>query len=112
MGINPGPMTVAQYELRSIAAWENAWAEYEGEGRDVAAMGYYPIRAYFVDDALVVAITDEFRHNFITCYHEHFDNGHLASCGNVGDLRLDYLEYLDFQEQGGMIRNLTRIRGV
>jgi hypothetical protein len=71
-------MTETQYAVRSEAV-TNAWGEYEGEGWDVQAGAYNPLRAYFVDNALVIAITDTFRRDFITCYHEHFGQDHATS---------------------------------
>src|SRR5947207_13583833 len=66
-------MTATEYETRSQDAVANAWAEYEGEGRNVQLAEYYPAAAYFVDEDLVVAVTDPFKREFITCYHEHLD---------------------------------------
>jgi hypothetical protein len=110
-----GTMTEAQYEQPSQQSVANAWGEYEGEGRDVQGRAYYPPAAYYVDDELVVAITDVFRHGFITCYHEHFGYRHNTSPAagmSVGQRQLRYRQHLQQEEQGGMIRNVTRIRGV
>ncbi len=115
LGITGRSMTEPEYEQRSINAFNNAWAEYEGEGRNVAARAYYPPSAYFVDDELVVAITDIGRNKFLTCYHEHFDRPHGVDPGqsaSVGQKRFRYREHLRYEEQGKMIRNLRRIRGV
>ena len=93
----------------------NAWAEYEGRGRDVQAGAYYPQAAYFVDDDLVVAITDVARQSFLTCFHEHFNKAHGIDPGrsaSVGQRRLRYIQQLNWDEKGGMIRNLKRIRNV
>jgi hypothetical protein len=115
LGVVGRPVSEAEYEQRSEDAVANAWAEYEGEGRDVQGQTYYPLAAYYVDDALVVAITDTFRRDFNTCYHEHFGRRHstsLAAGMSVGQCRLRYKQHLAQEEQGGMIRNVTRIRGV
>jgi hypothetical protein len=104
-------MTEQEYEQRSLAAYHNAWGEYEGEGRNVAAQSYYPPAAYFVDDDLVVAITDLARNLFQTCYHEHFNRRH-GPMPSLGQRRLLYRQQLRWDEQGKMIRNVRRIRNV
>lgn len=115
LGIVGSTMTESQYDLRAYEAVDNAWGEYEGEGRDVQAREYTELRAYYVDDDLVVAITDGFRNEFVTCFHEHFDRPHGVDPGGgatVGQKRLRYKERLKIDEQGKAIRNLKRIRGV
>jgi hypothetical protein len=115
MGIAGRQMTEAEYATRSQAAVVNAWAEYEGRGRDVQAGAYYPPAVYFVDDDLVVAITDMARQSFLTCFHEHFNKPHGIDPGrsaSVGQRRLRYIQQLNWDEKGGMIRNLKRIRNV
>lgn len=114
LGINGRPMTQSQYELRADDAVANAWGEYEGEGWDVQNREYNGLRAYYVDDDLVVAITDSGRSEFVTCFHEHFDRPHGVDPGpgaTVGQKRLRYKERLRIDEQGKVIRNLKRIQG-
>jgi hypothetical protein len=108
-------MTEDEYDRRSADAVSDAWAEYEAEGWDVAGRTFYPLAAYFVDDDLVVAITDTFRRDFRTCYHEHFRYNHADSPAlgmTAGERRLCYREHLKVREQGKLIRNVKRIRGV
>jgi hypothetical protein len=115
LGIVGRAMTEPEYEQRSDLAFNHAWAEYEGEAWNVAGRYYNPASAYFVDDALVVAITDSFRNDFLTCYHEHFSRPHGVVPGpgaSVGQRQLRYRQHLQQEEQGGLIRNLQRIRGV
>ncbi len=115
LGITGRPMTKTQYEHRAEDAFLNAWAEFEGEGWNVAARQYYSPSAYFVDDDLVVAITDVPRHKFRTCFHEHFGRPHGADPGpgvSVGQRQLRYRQHLQHEEQGKLVRNLKRIRGV
>jgi hypothetical protein len=115
MGINGRDMSEAEYEQRSQEAVAKSWAEYEGEGRHVAASAYYPPAAYFVDDDLVVAISDTLRNTFQTCYHEHFSRPHGLVPGPSASLaqrQLRYRQKLQWDENGGLIRNLRRIRGV
>ena len=57
--INGRTMTEREYEDRSDQTYHNAWAEFEGEGRNIGAGEYYARSVYFVDDDLVVAITDD-----------------------------------------------------
>jgi hypothetical protein len=107
-------MTELEYDFRAEAAFDDAWGEYEGESRDVRNGTYTQLRAYFVDDDLVVAITDGFRNDFVTCFHEHFNYPHGVDPGagaTVGQKRLRYKEGLKIDEQGKFIRNLKRIRG-
>lgn len=112
--INPRAMTELEYEERSEQAVANAWGQYRGEGRDIASGEYNDEAVYFVDDDLVVAITDVSESDFITCFHEHFSRQHVrpATIGTVGQRRLRYKEHLQFDEQGGLIRKVRRIRGV
>ena len=115
LAIDGRDITEAEYEQRSQAAVTNSWGEYEGEGRDVEAGRYYPAAAYFVDDDLVVAITDLGRREFLTCYHEHFNRPHGVVPGpnaSAGQRRLRFIQQLNWDEQGKMIRNLRRIRNV
>jgi hypothetical protein len=112
--INPRTMSELKYKERSEQVVANAWGKYRGEGRNIARGEYYDEAMYFVDDDLVVAITDVSGCDFITCFHEHFGRRHVspASIGTVGQRRLQYKEHLQFDEQGGLIRNVRRIRGV
>jgi hypothetical protein len=115
LGLVGRVMRESEYELRSEAAFTNSWAEYEGEGRDVQTGDYYDRAAYFVDDVLVVAITDTFRREFITCYHKHFRKPHGVDPRpgmTVGQLQLRYRDWLKDAEKGKLIRKLRRIRGV
>lgn len=99
LGIVGRDMTEQEYEQRSLAAFHNAWGEYEGEGRNVAARAYYPSGAYLVDDDLVVTITDPSRNIFHTCYHEHFNRPH-DPMPSVGQRRLLYRQQLRWDEIG------------
>jgi hypothetical protein len=108
-------MTEAEYEQRSRAAVTNAWAEFEGEGGKASEHGYYDAAAYFVDDDLIVTITDITRTKFHTCYHEHFDRKHASSPAvgmTLGQRRLRYLQQLKHDKRGKMIVNFRPIRGV
>jgi hypothetical protein len=107
-------MTPTQYEDRSLEAVEHAWAEYEGDHKDRATGEYCGMRAYFVDNDLVVAVTDTFRHDFITCFHEHFDYPHGVKPGpgvQPGDRQIAYRVMLQADERGQFIRKVRRLRG-
>jgi hypothetical protein len=115
LGIIGQTMTESQYEMRTDDAVTNAWGEYEGEGWDVSRREYSEARAYYVDNDLVVAVTDSFRNEYITCFHEHFDHPHGVIPGagaTEGQKQLRYIDRLKFDEQGGAIRNVKRIRGL
>jgi len=115
MGIAGRDMTEAEMEQRSQDVVANAWGEYEGEGRNVQQMSYYPPAAYYVDDDLVVAITDQPRQEFQTCYHEHFSRPHGVEPPpgtSLAQRQLRYVQKLNWDEKGGMIRNVNRIRNV
>jgi hypothetical protein len=111
LGIVGRDMTEQEYEQRSHAAFQNAWGEYEGEGRNVAGQCYYPHAAYFVDDDLAVAITDLARNRFHTCYHEHFNRRH-GPMPSLGQRKFLYVQQLRWDELGKMILNVRRIRNV
>jgi hypothetical protein len=105
-------MGLEQYRSRSCYAVEHAWAVYEGEGRDVEGRVYYHRAAYFIDDDLMVAITDTYRETFITCYHEHLNYSHEHSLGwTAGRRQIEFRKHLLKQEQFRMIRKVRRIRG-
>jgi hypothetical protein len=117
LGLPPGStMTESQYEVRSLDAVTGAWGEYEGEGRDRRTGEWKEARAFFVDQDLVVAITDGFRRTFITCFHEHFDYPHGVVPGpgaSLGDRQLAYIAMLKKDNvQLGFIRRLKPIRGL
>lgn len=114
LSITGRTMREDEYEQRSEKVVAASWAEYEGQGRDVEAQRYYDPAAYFVDDDLVIAITDTFRRQFITCFHEHFGRKHAraAVIATAGQRQLRYREHLKFEEQGRLIINVKRIRGV
>jgi hypothetical protein len=109
-------MSQAEYEARSVRAVTTSWLEYEAQSHDSILSGYQQPRAYFVDGDLVVAITEETRSRFVTCYHEHFYSRralHGNNPGNTASLaqrRLRYLENLRYKEKGGVIINLRIIR--
>lgn len=114
-GVNPPPITKEQYRQRSLDAVVAAWAEFEAEGRDFEVGGYREARAYYVDDDLVVAVTDVNRREFYTCYHEHFDGSHQPSDksdGAIGNRQLKYRRKLGTDIRGGVIRRFKPIRGV
>ncbi len=77
----------------------------------MAAQTYYPRAAYFVDDDLVVAITDLARGLFHTCFHEHFNRRH-GPMPSLGQRQLLYRQHLRWDELGKMILNVRRIRNV
>ena len=73
LAITGRPVTVEEYRDRSVRAVTGAWCEYEAQGRDFERSAYLPARVSYVDDDLVVAVTDLARTRFVTCFHEHFD---------------------------------------
>lgn len=105
-------MTESQYELRSLDAVAKAWLIFEGEGRDIETREYNENRKYFVDDDLVVAITDSFARDFVTCFHEHFDSASHAAAGiasmSVAQRRMRYEKHLKDAEMGQLIRNVRK----
>jgi hypothetical protein len=112
LGINGRTMSASEYELRSQDAVANAWGKYEGQSWDSQQRRYRETAIYFVDDQLVVAITDSFEHEFITCFHEHFDYPHGLVPGltaTPGEQVFRYRERVKFDEQGGLIRNVKWI---
>lgn len=114
LGINGRLMTVTEYEKRSDQAYEQSWLEYEAEKGHTDDDDYYPRCAYFVDDELIVAITNTKRSHYVTCFHEHFDRPHGLDPGrsaDVGTRRLRYRDSLEMEERCGMIRKVRRIRG-
>jgi hypothetical protein len=102
-------MTESEYELRSLAAVQNAWGKYEAETWDPGESEFRDARIHFVDDQLVVAITDGFEREFITCFHEHFDYPHAVeppTGTSEGQRRLRYRDRLEQEIVGKMIRKL------
>ena len=121
MGINPPPMTEDQYRQRSLDTVVNAWAEFEAESRDFELDEYRKPCAYYVDDDLVVSITDIGRKWFFTCFHnghpskKHFDTRYHdkdLSEAAIGNRRLRYIQKIKRDVQGKLIQKYKPIRGV
>lgn len=87
---------------------EKPWGKYRAERRRDHTKEYYPESMYFADADWVTAITDPTESTFITCYHEHFDQGHQnpADMGTAGMRWLKYLEYFKAEKSNGDIRNV------
>lgn len=106
---------MADYEARSQTTLTTAWAEFEGARWNGVVGDYDEPRATYVDDDLIVAVTNLPRAVFVTCFHEHFDRPHGVEPGpgaSIGQRRLRYRRSLDADERGGVIRHLRRLRGV
>jgi hypothetical protein len=118
MRINGRTMTEDEFRDRSVQAVASAWCEFEARGRNIARGDYGPGRAYFVDDELVVAITDMPRAGFVTCYHEHFDNrrplhGNYPGSGvSVAQRRLRYQDDRRRKTQGRFFIDVKVVRDV
>jgi hypothetical protein len=116
LGIAGREMTVDEYRDRSEGSVSDAWCEYEGQGWDQSRRVHLAARAHFVDDDLVVAITDFARIVFVTCFHEHFDRrqplhgNHPGRGVSVAQRRIRYREDLRLKEKGRLIINLRILR--
>jgi hypothetical protein len=116
LGVTGRAMTRDEYRERSFLAITGSWCEYEAEGRDYALSAYLKARVYYVDDELIVAITDLARSLFVACFHEHFDDRrglHGRYPGNtvsVAQRRIRYREDRRLKEKGRLIINLKVIR--
>jgi hypothetical protein len=116
LGITDRSMTVEEFRDRSDRAVDGAWCEYEAQGRDFDRAAYLQARASYVDDDLVVAVTDLPRARFVTCFHEHFDgrqppHGRNPGRGvSVAQRRIRYREDLRLKVQGRLIINLKVVR--
>jgi hypothetical protein len=107
-------MDESDYDLRSLDAFMKAVLIFEGEGLDRRTGDFKEARAYYVDDQLVVVITDSFQREFITCFHEHFDYPHGVVPGPAsmpGDRLLRYKAMLEKDELNQFIRRVKPIRG-
>jgi hypothetical protein len=115
LGVTGRSLTIEEYRDRSVQAVTNTWCEYEAQGRNFALSTYLESRIYYVDDDLVVAITDGTRSLFVTCFHEHFDGRqslhgrHPGRGASVAQRRILYREDLRVKEQGRVIINLKVI---
>src|SRR5262249_7010034 len=118
LGITGRVMTVEEYRDRSVRTVANAWYEYEAQGRDFERSTYLPAWVSYVDDDLVVAVTDPVRARFVTCFHEHFDGRqpphgrHPGTGVSVAQRRIRYREALRLQEKARGIINLKVVRDV
>lgn len=116
LGINGRPITAEEYRDQSVRTVTDSWYEYEAQGRDFSRNDYLEARAYYVDDDLVVSVTDQPRSRFVTCFHEHFDDRrplHGRNPGravSVAQRRVRYEEDLRRKAQGRVIINLKVIR--
>jgi hypothetical protein len=115
LGITLGEIGDNQYAARAQVAITTSWLEYEAERMDFIIEAFTPLRTTYVDDDLIVAVTDLSRRNMITSYHEHFNKSYKkahAPGAMAGDRRLMYREQLRQKEAGGLVRNLRRVRDV
>jgi hypothetical protein len=118
MQISGRIMTEEKFRDRSLQAVSSAWCEFEAQKHDLAPGAYLPARACYVDDELVVAVTNIPRSWFFTCYHEHFDSRrplHGRYPGNnvsVAQRRLRYREDLRRKTQGRFFINVRILRDV
>jgi hypothetical protein len=109
-------VTNGEYRERSVEAIANSWCEYEAQGRDFARNACAKLRAFYVDDDLVVAVVDIARSLFVTCFHEHFDSRrplhgkHPGRGVSIAQRRLRYLDDLRLKEKGRLIIHLRTIR--
>jgi hypothetical protein len=116
LGIAGREMTADEYRDRSEQRVARSWCEYEGQGWDRLGGAHTEARAHFVDDDLVVGITDLARTAFVTCFHEHFDRrrplhgNHPGRGVSVAQRRIRYRENLRLKERGRPIINLRIIR--
>ena len=116
LAITDRPVTVEEYRDRSVQAVTGAWCEYEAQGRNFERSAYLPARVSYVDDDLVVAVTNLARTRFVTCFHEHFDgrqppHGRNPGSGiSVAQRRIRYREDLRLKEKGRLIINLKVVR--
>jgi len=106
LGLIGRSMTVEEFGDRSVRTVSESWFEYKAQVRDFALCSYVKPRAHYVDNDLVVAITDVARTSFVTCFHEHFDSHrplhgrHPGRGVSVSQRRLRYLDDLRLKEQG------------
>lgn len=116
LGITGRSMTVEEYRDRSGRAVAGAWCEYEAQARDFDRGVYLQGRVSYVDDDLVVSVTDRDRARFVTCFHDHFDgrrplHGRNPGRGvSVAQRRIRYREDLRLKEKGRLIINLKMVR--
>jgi hypothetical protein len=116
LGITDRSMTVEEYRDRSVRAVADAWCEYEAQGRDFERSTYLAARVSYVDDDLVVAVTDRDRTRIVTCFHEHFDgrqppHGRNPGRGvSVAQRRIRYREGSRRKAQGRLIIHLKVVR--
>jgi hypothetical protein len=116
LGSTGRTVTVEEYRDRSVRAVTDSWCEYEAQGRDFDRSAYLPARVSYVDDELVVAVTDLAGARFVTCFHEHFDgrqppHGRNTGAGvSVAQRRMRYREALRLEAKGRLIMNLKVVR--
>jgi hypothetical protein len=109
----PTPVTQDEYKNASVGVFCNAWLEYECTETDRRRTGSYPRSAYYVDDRELKAVTTLDRARFLTCYHKHYNGRHQAGRNAkvpVGERRHEYLKHLEWDEMGGMIKDLRILR--
>jgi hypothetical protein len=116
LGITGRSRTVVEYRDRSVRTVADAWYEYEAQGRDFERSTYLAARVSYVDDDLVVAVTEPARARFVTGFHEPFDGRrpphgrHPGRDVSVAQRRIRYREDLRLKAQGRLIINLEVVR--
>jgi len=103
-------ITKDEYEMRSIRVITARWLEYECEEWSPSEQRYYPRRTHYVDAQEVKVIADWSEGTIKTCYHEHYDLGHVTGRHNsvpLGELQGDYKRHLQYGVDARSVRNLN-----
>lgn len=106
-------ISLGDYRAKSEWVINTAWSEYEAREVDYYTDEYRPVRAYYADERLCIAVTDNRRVRFITCYHLHFYGEHGVSPSrreSPGSLMLQYNSRLKKKCEAGEIINFRRVR--
>lgn len=120
--LQKNPVTLGDYEQASQTVYHQSWLVYSAQWRESG--GYTAPRRYFVDDRLILAITDDQENWFITCYHDHYHlwnnssgtprpGKHLLSENRtkpISQRKDEYLRVMRKLEQLRRLINVTVIR--
>lgn len=117
------------YEEASQEVFEEHWYAYEAEFLEAnqdyvtleggarvmrSRLEYQSARTTFVDDRMVLAVTDLSQTYFVTCYHEHYGKGHVEGQHRdrrtLGERRDEYKRSVAHKVKARRLRSLEVLK--
>lgn len=116
LGITGRSMTKTEYQARAAKAVQHAVFDWVADV-PLESFRAYPqlsTRCYFVDDQAVLAVLNQHRTKFFTCFHKHFRHPHGIDPRpgeSAGQIALKLSRWIDHQVATGKVINPRRKNG-